>query len=48
MGVYVPSNQEKAAQLLTDSYFAFINGQNSEALHLANEAREYIDEICKD
>lgn len=32
------SNQEKVAQLLADSHFAFINSQNSEALHLANEA----------
>lgn len=32
------SNQEKAAQLLADSRFAFINSQNSEALHLADEA----------
>lgn len=34
----MPSNQEKVAQLLADSHFAFINSQNSEALHLANEA----------
>lgn len=32
------TNQEKTAQLLADSHFAFINSQNSEALHLANEA----------
>lgn len=32
------TNQEKTAQLLADSQFAFINSQNSEALHLANEA----------
>lgn len=32
------TNQEKAAQLLADSHFAFINSQNNEALHLANEA----------
>lgn len=34
----MPSNQEKVVQLLSDSHFAFINSQNSEALHLANEA----------
>lgn len=34
----MPTNQEKVAQLLADSHFAFINSQNSEALHLANEA----------
>ena len=34
----MPSNQEKVSQLLADSHFAFINSQNSEALHLANEA----------
>ena len=34
----MPTNQEKVSQLLTDSHFAFINSQNSEALHLANEA----------
>lgn len=32
------SNQEKAAQLLADLHFAFINSQNSEALRLASEA----------
>lgn len=32
------TNQEKVSQLLADSQFAFINSQNSEALHLANEA----------
>ena len=26
----MPSNQEKVAQLLADSHFAFINSQNSE------------------
>ena len=34
----MPTNQEKVSQLLADSHFAFINSQNSEALHLANEA----------
>lgn len=34
----MPSNQEKVSQLLADSHFAFINSQNSESLHLANEA----------
>jgi Flp pilus assembly protein TadD len=37
-GVKMPTNQEKVSQLLADSHFAFINSQNSEALHLANEA----------
>ena len=34
----MPTNQEKVSQLLADSHFAFINSQNSESLHLANEA----------
>lgn len=34
----MPSNQEKVSQLLADSHFAFINSQNNESLHLANEA----------
>ena len=34
----MPTNQEKVSQLLADSHFAFINSQNIEALHLANEA----------
>jgi hypothetical protein len=37
-GDKMPTNQEKVSQLLADSHFAFINSQNSEALHLANEA----------
>ena len=32
------SNQDRAKQLMADSHFAFINGQNREALNLANEA----------
>ena len=34
----MPTNQEKVSQLLADSHFAFINSQNNESLHLANEA----------
>lgn len=32
------TNQEKVSQFLADSHFAFVNGQNSEALRLAEEA----------
>ena len=32
------SNQERAKQLMADSRFAFMNGQNREALNLAKEA----------
>ena len=32
------SNQERAKQLMADSRLAFMNGQNREALNLANEA----------
>ena len=34
----MPTNQEKVSQLLADSHCAFINSQNNESLHLANEA----------
>ena len=37
-GDKMPTNQEKVSQLLADSHFAFINSQNNESLHLANEA----------
>ncbi len=33
----MPTNQERLAQLLSDSHFAFINSQNSEVLHLESE-----------